>query len=111
MTFGYPQIAMIGFVALSCIINIIRHDELKPVQNFYVSGSFWVFEVFLLSSGSFFSTGWQWPQISWAILSGVSLCAGAMTHGKKYNMKYNGPMSFIGAAIVFTIYYFGGFFG
>ena len=48
-----------------------------------------------------------YPQIAMI----VSLCAGAMTHGKKHNMKYNGPMSFIGAAIVFTIYYFGGFFG
>ena len=111
MTFGYPQITMTVFAILACIVNIIRHDKVKPVHNFYVSGSFWVFEVFLLSSGRFFLTGWQWPQISWAILSGVSLYAGAMAHGKKNDMKYNGPMSFIGAAIVFIIYYFGGFFG
>jgi len=113
MIFNYPQIIMTGLVFYTVGLHMFKHDVVKPRTNFYMSGLFWLLEVFLLSKGGFFLTGLECPQILWAILAGLGLIFGAARHGvaPSEGQKYNGPFAVIAAIITFAIYYFGGFFG
>jgi hypothetical protein len=113
MIFSYPQIVLSGWVFYTVCVHMLKHDDVKTKTNFYISGAFWLLEVFLLSKGGFFLAGLEWPQITWGVLAALGLISGAARHGASHHegQKYSGPFAVIAGAITFTIYYFGGFFG
>ena len=109
MTLSTPQIILLGLMFLTSVYHISRDGRPKPIQNFYVTGMFWLFEVFVLATTPFFDRVGI-PQVLWGAFSLLGLFSSLFAHGRKLESTYNGPLSVIASAVILGIYYFGGFF-
>ena len=52
---------------------------------------------------------WNWPQITWGILTGIVLLAYVVMDGKPRTGQWSLAMGLLGTAVSATLLYFGGF--
>jgi hypothetical protein len=111
MTLSIPQMILIGLNLFAACVNIYKDGQPRTAKkNFYLHGIAWLFEVYVLSTTSFFDN-FGFVQGIWGLISAIGLISTASLHGEvPKNSSYQGTMSVLAFGIVMTIYYFGGFF-
>ena len=111
MLIGTPQTILLSVYLFAIAFAIAKQGKPRPRINFYVVGTMFLAELYILKWGGGF-VEFGIPQAIFGIINFFGLAHNALNHGRSPSPGvWSGPVACMAAFMSFCIYYFGGFFG